>query len=250
MIYAAATFWLTVIVLLAWGVYTLWTALAKPKTVNAVLLPGTLIAQLGRIVGLLITGATVNNTALMKNDEKGGPATDPNPQPRIPVIGPVIVAMLPMLALGGMIYLVVGRLGAAVMAQMPQEHMILQQVPTTLTAFWDQLRSLITLAERTLQAVRTAEIAKWKIAAFVYLMVCLTVRMSPLPGNIRGHIGATVTLGIIAWLAGTMSATLPGAIERGWPLLSLAVGWLILLMMFSLFVRGAVSAAQMIFRPD
>ena len=100
MIYAAASVWVTVVMLLAWGVHHLWSTIVKPKVVNGVLLPGTLIAQLGHIVGLLITGGTVNNTALMRGDEKGSPGTDPSPQPKIPVIGPVIVALLPMLALG------------------------------------------------------------------------------------------------------------------------------------------------------
>lgn len=247
MIYAATSIWLMIAVLLAWGVYHIWSGIAKPKMVNAVLLPGTLVAQLGHIVGLLITGATVNNTALMQDDEKGGPTTDPNPQPKIPVIGPVIVALLPMLALGAMIYLAIVKLGMSVVVNVPQGA-ISTKLPGGLAAFWDQLRSLITLAEGTLNAVWTAESIHWQIAIFVYLMICLTVRMAPLPGNVRGHLGAIVTVGLVAWLAGTVMGGLPGIIEQAWPLLTLAVGWLLVLMMFTLVVRGAVSSVQMMLR--
>ena len=56
MIYFAVTFWLLVAVLTAWGVHQLWSGMLKPRTVNSILLPGTLVAQLGHVLGLLVTG--------------------------------------------------------------------------------------------------------------------------------------------------------------------------------------------------
>ena len=44
-LYAALTFWLLTVVLIAWGVHRLWCGMARPRVVNAVLLPGTLVAQ-------------------------------------------------------------------------------------------------------------------------------------------------------------------------------------------------------------
>ena len=64
MLFAAMTFWLVTAVLSAWGVQQLWRGMVAPRVVNAVLLPGTLVAQLGHVLGLLITGATVNNATL------------------------------------------------------------------------------------------------------------------------------------------------------------------------------------------
>jgi hypothetical protein len=244
MIYATAAVWLTVVVLLAWGVHHLWSGMAKPKTVNGVLLPGTLIAQLGHIVGLLITGGTVNNTALMRGDEKGSPATDPSPQPKIPIIGPVIVALLPMAALGAALYILIIKLGMPVLDKMPKDQ-IPAELPGTLGAFWDQLRGVVTLAEATLNSLRSTENVGWRIVAFVYLMICLAVRMAPLPGNIRGHIGAIAFLGVAAWLAGTVTPGIPEIILKAWPILSLTVGALLLLLMISLIARGVLSTLQM-----
>ncbi|MFH1416905.1 MAG: hypothetical protein ABII12_01270 [Planctomycetota bacterium] len=252
MLYVATSFWLTVAVLLAWGVHYLWSTVAKPKAVNAVLLPGTLVAQLGHIVGLLITGATVNNTSLMRNDDKGGPETDPAPQPRLPVIGPVIVALLPMLALGFVLYLVIAELGMPVVQHVNtlQAGQITRELPGTLPAFWDQLRALVTLAEGTLAAVCNGEGGRVRMVVFVYLMICLTVRMAPLPGNVRGHIGAIVGLGIAGWLAGSLSPKLPEMITQTWPLLTLIIGWLLLLLMISLVVRGAIGSIRMIIQTN
>ncbi|MFQ5428864.1 MAG: hypothetical protein ACE5E1_01030 [Phycisphaerae bacterium] len=237
--------WLTLIVLMAWAVHSLWTSIVKPKAVNAVLLPGTLVAQLGRIVGLLITGAKVNNTALMENDEKGEPATDPYYEPRIPVIGPVLVGLLPMLATGGAMVILLTRLGMPVVRAAPRDA-VSMELPRTAAAFWDQLRAVITQAEGTLDALTHADMAAWQLGVFVYLMICLTVRMAPFTGNVRGHLGAALTTAGVLALAATVSPWPTEWIKGTWPLISLAVGWLVLLLMISLLARGAVSVAQTI----
>src|SRR5262249_53857726 len=121
MLYAAATMWLMLIVLLAWGVHHLWSGLIKPKVVNSILLPGTLVAQIGHVFGLLVTGGTVNNTALMTDDESGAPQTATDAKPRVPVVGPIIVALLPMVALGIAIYQSVRWVGMPMMHFMPTE---------------------------------------------------------------------------------------------------------------------------------
>lgn len=247
MIYATTSVWFTVIVLLAWGVHHLWSGILKPKTVNGILLPGTLIAQLGHVVGLLITGATVNNTALIGDGDSGEPSTGPSVRPKIPVIGPVVVALLPMLALGLAMFVVAIKLGRPVVAAMSSEG-VPAELPASLAGFWEQLRGLITLAEETLDAVRNADAAYWKTALFAYLMVCFAVRMAPHPGNARGHIGAIVAVGIVAALAGTLSPQPAAWIEEAWPILSLTTGWLLLLMMISLLARGTVTTIQLIAR--
>ena len=98
--YAAMTFWLFVIVFSALGVHKITCSLVRPKILNTMLLPGTLVAQLGYILGLLITGGTVNNTSLIKDDDSGEPQTGKDTETRIPVIGAIVVALLPMIGCG------------------------------------------------------------------------------------------------------------------------------------------------------
>jgi hypothetical protein len=240
MIYAAASFWLLVFVLLAWGVEHLWQSQAKAKTLDTVLFPGTLIAQVGRIIGLLITGATVAGGK--EGDEK---RSGPDWQPNLPVIGPLLVALFPMAALGFVLYLVIVYLGPAIVAKLPDDQ-IPPALPLTLSAFWEQLRRLISLSESTLNAVRAADAESWKLLLFVYLMICLTIRMAPLPGNVRGHVGAVIILGITAALAGTVWPTLPQLILGAWPILALSIGWLILMLLISLIACGIIQSTRMI----
>ena len=89
--YAQITFWLVVIVFTALGVHRLWSSLVQPKVVNSILLPGTLVAQLGYVLGLLVTGGTVNNTTLIKDDDSGEPETGEDAKPRVPLIGTIFL---------------------------------------------------------------------------------------------------------------------------------------------------------------
>lgn len=245
MLYAAMTFWLLVIVLAAWGVHQLWSSLLKPRVVNTVLLPGTLVAQLGHVLGLLVTGGTVNNTTLYKDDETGAPEQTQDPKPRVPIVGPVVIGMLPILACAAAIYFVARYLGDGVVQDMNCDS-VAATLPATLSGFWELLRNLITLAEITLAAAVNSDLANWHVWLFLYLLVCLTVRMAPFPGNLRGSLGAIVVLGFLAFVVGQLAASTPENIRSGWPVLSLSVGILLVLLIFSLLVRGGVGLFKLL----
>ena len=246
MLYAAATMWLMLIVLLAWGVHHLWSGVAKPKVVNSILLPGTLVAQLGHVFGLLITGGTVNNMALMTDDESGAPQTPADPKPRVPVIGPILVALLPMVALGCAIYAAVSWIGAPIMRHMPIEPYVPPELPASVAAFWGQLRNLITLCERTVEAIRQVQLLEWRNGLFIYLLICMSVRMAPLPGNLRGHLGAVLLTGVLAAVLGSVFPSVPQSLAGSWPVVTLTVATLMLLLMASLLIRGLIGLGQML----
>jgi hypothetical protein len=241
MIYATATFWLLTIVLLAWGIERVWTGMTKPRTLDIVLLPGTLVAHLGHTVGLLITGARADGGG---GGQGGGGSRGKS---EVPIVGPIVAAIVPIVALGLVAYATITNLGGPVVSKVPTDK-IATDLPATMTSFWDQLVGLIRLAEGTLNAVRDADGASWRTAAFVYLILCLSLRLAPFPGNVRGHVGAVVVLGILAWLAGSVATSLPDAIRGFWPMLSVTVGGLALLLMFTLIVRATVEVGKTVIR--
>lgn len=245
MLYAAMTFWLLVIVLCAWGVHELWSGLVKPRVVNTALLPGTLVAQLGHVLGLLVTGGTVNNTTLYKDDETAAPEQTANPRPRVPVIGPVIVGMLPILACAAAIFFVSEQLGGPLAAEMRRET-VTQALPTGVAGSFDLLRDLITQAERTLTPALASDFRDWHVWLFLYLLICLTVRMAPFPGNLRGSLGAILVLGLLSGVTAGFAPVVTEKIHHGWPTLSLTAGALVLLLIISLLVRGIVGLSKLL----
>lgn len=249
MLYAALTFWLLVIIFSAWGVHSMWSGLVKPRVINAVLLPGTLVAQLGHVLGMLITGNSVRNTALIGDDESGGPKTDTPDTQRIPVIGPILIGLLPLAACATCLYFAAQTWGSGVVGNVdaPAVVAIPQALPTSIGGFWELLRSGITAAESMLQTIMQADVTRWQTLLFLYLAVCLTVRMTPFEGNRRGAVGAIVLSGLIIGIAALISS---GKVESfalsSWPLLSFAVGMLLLLLVLTAIIAGFVGLVRIL----
>lgn len=238
--YAAITFWLLVVVFSALGVHRLWSSMVQPKVVNSLLLPGTLVAQLGHILGLLLTGGTVNNTALIKDDDSGAPQTPAETESRLPVVGAIIVALLPLAGCAAAIYWVSGYFGGAILAGMKQSAPAKLELPTTLTLGFEVARGSISLVERLVDAIRASDYGDWRTWLFLYLAVCLTVRMAPLTGNLRGSIGAILLTGLLAFLISRVAEPATGWLDTAWPLIVFSVAVLLLLLMVSLLIKGAV----------
>ncbi len=245
MLYAALTFWLLVSVLAAWGVHQLWSGMLKPRTVNSILLPGTLVAQLGHVAGLLVTGATVTNTTLYKDDESGEPEMTQDPKPRIPVLGPIIIGMLPLVSCVVGIFLVTQYLGHSITGQTVAQP-VAETLPTTLAGGWQLIRDQVTLVESVVDATLQADWNQWQVWLFVYLVICLTVRMAPFPGTLRGSLGATIVLGLLAALVASMSRAGDDALQWLWSVLTLSVASLLFLLIASLAVRGTISLGKLL----
>jgi hypothetical protein len=243
MLYAALTFWLLVIVFAAGGVHRIWSSLIKPRTVNLLLLPGTLAAQLGYVLGVLVSGGTVNNTTVIRDDETAEPQQADNPRPRIPVVGSVLIGMLPLVACAVGLYFASERLGGQIVPPL-QQHALAASLPQSLPRFWQLLRDLISLAEQAVDAVRAADMLQIRTALFIYLVICLTVRMAPFPGNLRGSVGAIFLVGLAGAILGTLTPATGDVIARGWPVLGFAVAALLVLLLISLCVLGVVELVR------
>jgi len=249
MLYAALTFWLLVIVFSAWGVHWLWSRLVKPRVVNTVLLPGTLVAQLGHVLGLLITGNSVSNTRLMGDDEKGAPTASTPDKQRIPVIGPVVIGLLPLVACGTCLCLAATTLGRGMLVEEASPRLP-QALPLTLAGVWELLRTSITVSENMLNAIRSSDLLNWSNGLFLYLAVCLTVRMTPFEGNRRGAVGAIVLAGLVIGLLGAAVSSVEEAVRQSWPILSFAVGMLLFLLLISLLISGLVGLVRLFARSE
>ena len=245
MLYASMTFWLLVVVFVAWGTLRLWTGVVPSRVVNAVLLPGTFIAQAGRVLGLLATGGTINNTALIKDDGSGEPQAAGDPKTRIPVLGPIVVAMLPLLACAGGIYVVASWLGRDLLTSLGEQSAA-ASLPNSIPAVWQLLRDLLTQAENLGAQLGQSDFGIWKTWVFIYLVICFTVRMAPLEGNLRGAVGAIVLLGLLSALVGGLFPAGHDAIVSGWPILSFSVASLVLLLLVGLVMRGTVGLVRLL----
>jgi len=243
MLYVAMTFWLLTCVLTAWGVHRLWSGILPAKVLNSLLLPGTLVAMLGHILGLLVTGATVDTATLYK-DGSGDPETTTDPKPRIPVVGPVIIGMLPLLACGTAIFFAVRYFGGPILERLPHNSIRLE-LPTSLAGFFDLLRGQLSLVESLIAAVRAADFHDWKTGVFVYLLACLAIRMAPFEGTLRGALAAIIVLGLGTAGVTSLFDVADPRVQTGQSILTLTVAALMFLLLGSLLVRGLVGLVQL-----
>ncbi|MFH1746616.1 MAG: hypothetical protein ABIG44_06175 [Planctomycetota bacterium] len=247
MLYAALTFWLLIIVFSAWGVHRLWSGLIKPRVVNSILLPGTLVAQLGHVLGLLVTGNSVKNTKLMGDDESGEPKTDTPDKQRIPIIGPILIGLLPLVACGGLLYFVAKLWGGGILSGMTTNaNGVEVMLPLALDGVWSLLRDCITLVERMVNAIVSSRPLNWTTLLFLYLAICLTVRMAPFEGNRRGTIGAILLAGVVIGIIDSLPTGAHGFVTSSWPILTFTVAMLLFLLMVSLVVTGVVGIIRIL----
>ncbi len=119
-------------------------------------------------------------------------------------------------------------------------------LPLSFDSLWELLRSSIAVAEWVAGTVLNSDFGEWQSWLFVYLIICLSVRMAPMPGTHRGAIGAVMLIGIMFILIGRYSPSPEVSLQTLWSLLNFTVGTLLCLLVISLMVRGGVGLFHII----
>ena len=244
MLFVMTGFWLVVMVFLAHGAQRLWTHLVRPRWVNIALLPGTALVQLGSIATTLLTGQTVRDAALFAGEDgeprqgSGGPARFPRLAGMLEAVTPTVLCLVAI----GLAARYVGGKGIAPLFAGSLE----KTAPLSVAAFWRMVHDQVSLMQQTLDGLARCDPRQWRVLVFVYLLVCLSVRAAPAGERFRPLIVAIAVLTVAAGLAATLFGSVSHYMERGWPLLSLVVGTLSLLLVATLLIRSGVALAKII----
>ena len=256
LIYAVFSMYLLGILFTAMGVYRLWAGIVKPGRVNWALLPGTIVAEMAYIFGSLITGGEVRRAKLMdagKGKSSPGSAGEAEPttetKPKLRYIGPVVAAFMVIVACGAGILIVHAILGEPVIKQFANIRTLnltdrLQEFPTTTAAFWDQLGWQVDLLHRMATTCTELKWTNWRVPLFVYLAMCLTIRLAPVRRPLRPTLAAVIVLAGIIALVGVVWKRFDGLMGDLWPLVMYVWASLLFMLWVSLMVRGGVGLAR------
>jgi hypothetical protein len=245
-IYAALTFWLMLLILVGIGVYRLWAGLGRPAWVNWALLPGTVVSEMGYIFGCLITGGEVRRAKLMA--QSGDSADDGEPTAELSgglkYIGPILAALVAIIAcvvavigahklLGGP---VVGQFvtgdGLLSLAALPKE------LPTSWDLFWDQISRQVTLLRRMCETWSGLDWLDWRVPLFVYVSLCLAVRLSPTGRPVRPTLAAAALIAAVIAAVGLIWPGLSSIVQDVWPLLTYLWASLLLVLVITGLALG------------
>ncbi|MFO0973744.1 MAG: hypothetical protein U1A27_09940 [Phycisphaerae bacterium] len=247
--YQAASLWLLIAMMLAWAVRRLWCGLVEPRLLNVFLLPGTIIAQVGFIVALLLGNATEAEVSLLgpSEHEPAEGKEKQKPPPELPLSVSVLAGLLPLVAVGAALMVVLTSWGGPLVQHVSPE-LVSPEIPRDLSTFWTQARGLLSLSEQTLSAMGQLDWGHWPTWVFAYVLICLCLWLAPIHGNTRGHVYAVAALGAAAALAGTVLPGMPDLVRGSWPILTVVVGVLFGLLLGSLALRGALVVVREVSR--
>lgn len=255
MIYAAFTLWLFLIIFLGAGLYRLWSQIVRPAWVNWTLLPGTVVSEMAYIFGTLISGGEIRRAKLLdipgrRHPGRGRGANESNPTaeaaPRLKVIGPIIAAMLAVLACAAAILAVHWLLGKPVISQFSvaggelRPAALPKSFPVNWAGLWDQLQGQVRLLRRMCETWGELDWFNWRVPLFVYLAACLSVRLAPVSRDMRATLGAVVVIAAVIALIGALSSGFGDLMTDIWPLLTYVWASLLFLLLVTLLVRGVV----------
>ena len=262
MIYAAFTMWLVFTVFAGIGVYRMWAALGKPSQVNCALLPGTLVSQMAYIFGCLITGGEIKNAKMVPDrGDSGGGAPQTSDSPRLKVVGPLVASLMSLAACGAAILLVHAALGKPVIDSFTQEapgslfsEATRTELPKALPRSWDAGWKLaadqVHLVKHTCETWWEMDWKNWRVVLFVYLAICLAVRLGPVSRPIRPTLCAVCAIAGAIAIIGAIDKDFINLMDDIWPLLTYVWASLLSLLAGTLVVLGAVTMWRIVTGKD
>lgn len=250
------TFWLLLILFAGIGIYRLLGQFGKPRWVDWALLPGTIVSEMAYIFGCLITGAEVRRAKLISSETSGrgarhtGQATEATP--KLKTVGPTIAALVAIVGCMAAIVIVHSLLGGPVIGKFIAsdagggESMLAPALPTSWDGFWDGLRGQVDLVRRMCETWVLADWTDWRVVLFVYLALCLSIRLAPVSRPVRPTLAAAIVISALIALAGLLSDRFTGLVTDLWPLLTYVWASLLLLLLLVLLARGVVSLVNVL----
>ena len=250
----ALAFWLLLILFTALGVYRLLELFGKPKAVDWLLLPGTIVAELAYVSGCLLTGAEVRSATLFPSAGRGKTPTTQT-TPKIKVIGPVLSALV---AMGGCIAVIVaahGALGEPVIREFIVDETdvvptmgptLSGLLPTTAQEFWDFPAVQVRLVRKMYETWLATDWLDWRAGLFVYLTLCLSIRLAPIRRPIRPALGAAVVAPILLAISLQAGADLSTRIDSLWLILTYIWSTLLLVLLIVSLIRGGIYLADVL----
>jgi len=243
----ALAFWLLLILFTAIGVYRLGELFGKGKLIDWLLLPGTIVGELAYVFGCLITGAEVRGARLFPSGR--GQASMTQATPAIKVIGPLLAAAIALVCGIGAIVATHRMLDEPVIREFIVDDTsiipsvganLAGQLPTTSQEFWDLPVAQVKLVRKMYQTLLTINWGNWRVPLFVYIALCLSVRLAPIRRPVRPALGAAVLAPGIVALAQLAGANLASGIEGLWFLLTYIWASLLLALIVLALIRGGI----------
>jgi len=246
-IYVAFTFWLFLILLAGLGIYRLLGMFVRARWVDWALLPGTVISEMAYIFGCLITGAEIRRAKLINSASGPGGKNTPGTEVATEhkTIGPIIAAIVAIMGCMGAIVAVHALLGDSVIRRFITSggslpNALPKALPLSWEGFWAGLAGQVGMMQRMAETWIQADWLDWHVLLYVYLTLCLAIRLAPVSRPVRPTLAAAVAISAVIALAALVTNNFQDLMEDIWPLMTYLWASLLLVLMLTLGGHGIV----------
>ena len=261
MIYVALALWLFLVLFAGMGVYRLLSKLLRPRRVDWILLPGTVVSEMAYLFGCLVTGAEVRRARLFGPGEKTpkgrsteGPNQTTEATARLKVVGPMIAALIAMVGCMAVIIAAHSLLGSPVIRQFAtaegtipsRADMLPRTLPGSWDALWEHIALQVQLLRRICETWGKVNWLDWRVPLFVYLGASLAIRLAPVSRPVRPTLGAAAAAAILIPLLGAIAGLFGNLVDNLWPLLSYLWSLLLFLLVVTSLVHGIVALLKVL----
>jgi len=256
-IYVWFVIWMLLLLAMAAGVYALLVRLMPPTVVQWVLLPGTIVSEVAYMFGTLITGGEIRRRVLPGKEGGGTQAGgDAGGKPR--AFGATVAAVLSIVAVVAALVGAYKLLDEPVIKDfigisIPQRALapmdsLSKSGPSSLSevsdTFWKQADNQVSLLRRLTGTLTDVDWFNWRVPLFVYLTLCLSIRIWPSRRPIRPTLLAVVILAAVIAVIGAIWNQFESLLNDLWPLLTYVWTSLLLALIFTLVATGVVALVR------
>jgi len=257
-IYIWFVIWMFLLLAMAAGAYALLARLMSPAAVQWLLLPGTIVSEVAYMFGMLITGGEIRRRVLP--DASGGGAA-PSGGGKYQWLGETVASLLSVVAVAVVLVTmwtlldkpVIGKfIGVGItqrVALAPLDSRI-RSGPSSAgdvaDIIWDQAHNQVSLLRRLAGTLTELDWFAWRTPLFVYLTLCLSIRLWPSRRPIRPTLLAVVILAGVIAAVGAIWNRFESLLEDIWPLLTYVWTSLLLALVLTLLITGVVMLVRVL----
>jgi hypothetical protein len=256
MIYVAFILYLVLMLFMGVGVYRLWASLLKPAWVNWALLPGTIVSEMGYIFGCLITGGEVQRARIVpgKGESSGEPTAEATAG--VKYLGPILASLMSIVACAAAVIAAHALLGEPVIKKFILAEGLLTPAvlpkapPTSWDGLWTQLETHLHLLRRMFETLARVDWLNWRVPVFIYLSLCLAVRLSPVRRALRPTLAAVAAIALVIAGLALVWPRFGDVMGDVWPLITYLWSLLLLLLTVTLLVLGVLALVLILTAKD
>ncbi len=230
---------------MSFSIKKLWSKYLKSKVLNAFLFPGTAVHDLSHALLCLVTGTTIKDLNIFKQ-ENGGLQYD---KPKVPILFDFFIATAPIFGCASVIVLISLVLGNPIRV----DETLSKEVTFSTKAVFDYAKDFLDIIWLTLNEFWDHGFRTISSTIFIIASIIFTVSMAPHKGDIKYIVPGFIIIGSILFGLELIGISLldnkwwDNTLDRSWIITTYIISILLTVLFISSIIVGIIKAFKLIF---